>query len=66
MYTRVWKTLLLKHRVMGFAPSPGGSLLSTDTPHGDLRRSTPVVKLLKLDLLQVKGISIAAVNMAVD
>ena len=33
---------------------------------GDLRRSTPMVKLLKLDLLQVKGNSIAAVNMAVD
>ena len=70
MYTCIhislWKTLLLPHRVMDFASSPGDSPLSTDTPHGDLRRSTPMVKLLKLDLLQVKGNSIAAVNMAVD
>jgi len=52
---------------MDFAPFQGDSpLLSTDTPHGDLRRSTPVVKLLKLDLLQVQGSSITAVNMAID
>ena len=46
------------HAVMDFGPSPGDSNARTDTPHGDLRRSTPVVKQLKLDLLQVKGDSV--------
>ena len=58
IHVSIWKTLLLTHRVMDFASSPGDSPLSTDTPHGALRRSTLVVKQLKLDLLQVKGNSV--------
>ena len=66
VHMSVWKTLLLTRRVMDFAPFQGDSPLSTDTPHRDLRRSTPVVKLLKLDLLPVKGSLITSINMAID
>ena len=43
IHVSIWKTLLLTYRVMDWASSPGDSPLSTDTPHGDLRRSTLVV-----------------------